>query len=752
MTKLVQDRIHDQDLPTALVAAIQFDEDMEFTPSLLKRVSNEKEKDELLRTLSGWGRTLFALAASSNMRLIMEFLMKDVIKDDGVDNVFFYTTSDYSFRTGLGHMVDDTLNIDIFQRALNSLEPKMRLQQLLWEEKGGINMFHRSKSRDFQKKLGELVMTELQDVDVSDITDLLFQSFGHQGHCEDINILNQLFDHGMTIQNLDYLELILSKTPENLKYKLLVNYEGGWQYNRIKDNVMMKRSHQKKSQLMLDLLLKHVDNEQVKRALRDVDNPEQHPLTVIQMVCDLGDTKKFRAILTIYENANIPIEDDLFAVDHQGGSLLHRAMAKVSEIPQHIFRVMKSDEMKMKMINQRRRSDGKCLLDIAQNNKRFLKGLIAGIVGNVEKTKLDHTNFIPYFQWLIKEKELDAIKALVAVFNDSIDNFISAQTDSKQNAFHIACANTRGSYQLIGYLLSMVKDEELRSYLTAKDNAANAPLRYGSTACRLFVLNYVWKREQKLVKELILDSKALLIVECLSSARELAAIFKFCDGDVLLDRSLIVQLSFGVEWSSDNDNIRELIVDTVNERTALESSTDFEIPQNGNTSVPAGIGRHVTLAGLVTQSDDFGLVPEAGGLMKSISANAKMQYVDPFLYPVDFWPIEDPETGNSSLALCLMADNRKLLDLIIDKLDLENKLAIHLTAYSNYNGSTYLHMAATRKTKRNEYCSLIVCHIDCSECLSSLLDRDISPRRTRIHINVMIFAFYTAEEVSDAKE
>ena len=411
MTKLVQSKIPDQDLTVALEVAVQFDEDMEFTQSLLDRVSTEKEKNELLRSLTIWNQTLFSLGTRSKMRSIMEYLMNDVIKYDGIDNVFFFTEPDYQFRVPLIRMVDDILNFDIFERALMSLKPMMRLQQLLFEKRNGGCILTESKSRDFQKKLAKLAMAELRDMKgpISDLTQSLLRCDYHQGHCDDINTLLKLFNHGATISNMEYLQLILSKTPQELKYKLLVNYEGGWEYNRIK--TVMEGSNQKKNQLMLDLLLDQIDNERVVDALRDVDNPEQYPITVLQLVCEKGDTKKFRAIQSIYEKANIPINDDLFAIDHQGGSLLHRAMAKVCDIPKYIFEAMKSDQMKIQMINQRQRSDGKCLFDIAQSsNKRLLKGVVSDILQNVEKTKMEYTEFIPYFHWLIKQKDLDSIR------------------------------------------------------------------------------------------------------------------------------------------------------------------------------------------------------------------------------------------------------------------------------------------------------------------------------------------------------
>ena len=418
MTKLVEGNIPDEDLDSALFAAAVYDEDMEFTSNILERFSTDKEKGQLLRSRTMWGRTLYALAARSKMRSVMEFLLNDVIKDDGADNVFFYTEPDFAFSTALLHMTDDSLNIDIFERALMSLKPEMRLQQLLWEGSNsdlteGGSILSRSKTPIFQKKLGELVMGELKNMEysISDISTNLLQCDGHQGHFEDIDILNQLFNLGMELLDKEYLEIVLSKTPKDLKYKLLVNYEGGWSYNRIR--LLMERSNLKNSQIILDLLLKHVENEWLMDALRDVDNPEQHPITVLQMICDQGDTQKFRFMQSIYEKAQIPLDDVLFAIDHEGGSLLHRAMAKSSDISQQIFKAMKSDKMKMMMINQRRRTDGKNLFDIAEStsNKRLLKGVMASIMANVEKNKMKYTEFIPYFQWLIKQKELNSIKA-----------------------------------------------------------------------------------------------------------------------------------------------------------------------------------------------------------------------------------------------------------------------------------------------------------------------------------------------------
>ena len=411
MTKLVQEMISDDDLASAVFAAVEFDEDMEFTQSLLDRVSTEKEKHELLRRLSGWNRTVFAMAAKVGNRSVMEYLMKDIIENDDDENVFFYCTPDFQFRIPLLHFVDDTLNFDIFEEALMSLKPEMRLIQLLWDERNGGSIVTKPKKREFQQKVGKLLMTELKNMkgSISDLAETLLKFDEHQGHCEYINIMIELFDLGMAIEDNEYLELILSKTQKDLKMKLLVNYDGFWSFNRIKN--VMDSSDRKRQRMLFKLLLDHFDSEQVADALRDVQNPEYPPTTVLQSVCDKGESRNFRTIQSVYEKAEIPIDDDLFTIDHHGSSLLHRAMDKVCDIPQQIFKMIESDAKKMKMINHRRKSDGKCLLDLAQSSssKQYVKKMISGIVGNIKKNQMECNEFISYFQWLIKEKDLDAI-------------------------------------------------------------------------------------------------------------------------------------------------------------------------------------------------------------------------------------------------------------------------------------------------------------------------------------------------------
>ena len=126
MTKLVQSNIADEDIGKAVLAAVEFDEDMEFTQSLLDRVSSEDEKHKILREFSGmecllplsesidfhhhlslcclhlwagWNSTIFAVAASCRNRRVMEWVMKDVVKNDGVDNILIYTEPDFQYLT-----------------------------------------------------------------------------------------------------------------------------------------------------------------------------------------------------------------------------------------------------------------------------------------------------------------------------------------------------------------------------------------------------------------------------------------------------------------------------------------------------------------------------------------------------------------------------------------------------------------------------------------------------------------------------
>lgn len=638
------------------------------------------------------------------------------------------------------------MNMDLFEKALQSLEPEQRLQQLLWQESGkgmqwGGTIVSRSEDRTFQKKVAKLVVTELKNMKgtISDITTALLRNDGHQGHCQDINILKQLFDHGRALMDEDYLEIVLDKTPKNIKHKLLANYEGGWAYNILMD-IMLNESNQKKSKKMIDFLQKHFDTEQLMNALRDVDNPKYNAESVLQKICEKGDINYFRVILSIYKKDNVQLDAEFGIRD--GDSLLHRAMAnRHDHIPKQIFNEIKNDAKKMEMINHRRRIDGKCLLDIAQSesNKQLLKRTVFGIVGKVEKTKMEYSQFIPYFYWLIKEKELDSIKALMTVFGgkDSISKFVGARNQSRRNAFHITCAHAdrRRNHEIIGYLLSGTNDDDLRTLLMAKDNAGCSPLAYAPLSCRLFVLEYVRKRNQQLVKELLLDSDALLLTECLSSARDLREMFKFCTDDLLLDRSLIVQLSFGVKWSSDGDEIRKLIVDAYNDRVG-NGPVVTEMPENA-------------LRAKSSFMESFEDLDEAEEIGMARSDNRFMDSVGPFLHPMDSWPIEDPVTGNSSLALCLMGDNRKLFGEIMVKLEDEDIATKHLMQYTNYKGSTLLHMAATRKENRQEYCEQILKKLTSQSHKNRLLlARDIDGNNI-MHLLAIHAPHYTPDENRD---
>ena len=338
------------------------------------------------------------------------------------------------------------------------------------------------------------------------------------------------------------------------------------------------------------------------------------------------------------------------------------------------------------------------------------------------------------------------IELLIAVFGekDSISKFMSHYTETKQNGFHIACAHARGSYNVIRYLLSNTNDEELRKLLMAKDNAGNAPLRYTSKNYRLMMLEYVRSKDKQLLRDLVLDSNAHLIFDCLSSAMDLRKILEFCNDDMLSDRSLIVQLSFGVDWSNENDEIRRLIVDYHNAANADGVVVTPDVSQSV-------IGDFMTQSGPhhdVEQQSDSEL-DEAGGLMKSHSSNL-MNYVDPFLDPFDFFrPIEDPETGNSSLALCLMADNRELFDALMAKLEVEIDLPNYLKEYTNFRGFTLLHMAALRTTKRNEYCKVLL-----KKCLTQqnkdklLYARNIEGNNI-MHLLSLYASHYTPDENRD---
>jgi len=693
MTKLVQDRLPDENIGEALFAAIWYDDEFEHTRSLMERCSTEEEKRKMLMGESKMGRTLFALAARFENRLAMEYVMEHVIQSEE-DRVFCFTKTDYQFHPPLSLFEDHPLQIDLFQKALLSLSPKMRMQQLLWrslyDETCG-SLLTRSKDRTFRKTLVKLVMAELRKMEdpIPEIAASMLRCNGHQGHCGQIDILHQLFDLGMKLLDEDLLDLVLAKAPtEDLKYRCFVNYEGELKYNRIKDVVMA--SDRKKRKMLFDLMQRHIlDSDRVLSILLDKDNGEAHPISALQISCDQGHKENFQAILNLYKGAKVSIEEQLFAVDNEGGTLLHRAMANVCEIPQRLFKEMKSDEMKMKMINQRRKSDGKCVLDIVHHDqhKKALKNEVMRIVRSpATGSKLEHSDFMPYFHWLVKENDLEKIRDLMDAFNEDV---ISSLSKNRRNAFHIACTKKRDDYGVIDYLLSKTKDEELKSVLMKEDNAQKIPLQYASKTRRLRVFEYIQRRDKRLLRDLILHSDAMMIMECASSENDLKAIFEFCDDDVVT-RRLIERLSFNVEWGSEGNKIRDLIVETYNIRNASRSQV---------LSEDAMESKHDELVS--------GPFPEAEALAENQSVTPILNKVDVALREEDCWPIEDPETGDSSLALSLMADNRELFVAILQKLDDERKGTEYLSTYTNYRGSNLIHMALSRTTKRNEYMKIL---------------------------------------------
>ena len=282
----------------------------------------------------------------------------------------------------------------------------------------------------------------------------------------------------------------------------------------------------------------------------------------------------------------------------------------------------------------------------SNDNKMMLKKAMAIILENIKTNKLKYVVFIPYFHWCIKEDDLESIKTLLEVFKDknSTAKLVNSRTADNKNIIAASCTSD-DKVELLKFLLSYVRDKDLRSILMHRDEDDYSALHSASKKCEALLLEHVMVRDKTLLRDMLCDDDAFLLRRHVSDKDELLEIFKYCAGQVLNDEVINLLLT-ACGWSQTNDEIRAVI---------MEKGKEFGVTEESMYS-------HV-----------------------------------------------NPQNGNIPLFECLMNSNEKWFNIILESIDLEDKDNIeYLIGYSNYNDENFLHGACKAPDDRLKYCQMVL--------------------------------------------
>ena len=411
------------------------------------------------------------------------------------------------------------------------------------------------------------------------------------------------------VSDTKYLDAVLTKAPESMKHKLLVNYEDGREHNVVwqllgqrsqkkdadSDSDMMDffgeydsdmdsdyldylmqtrgigkksaaRGNEKTDNAIMEVVLKHIEKPKLVEVLNDVANPKSKEKrdyqSALEKVVAEGDGENFERIKKIFADSKEDFEERLTASDSTGEPLLFKAIKKGDEaISTEILNAFGSDAAKMKVFNIRTKSDRSNVFANAKKNG-LIKKTIDSILDNIKSNKLKCGSFIPYFHWLITNNDLQSIKALFEIFDgekNAITKFMTSRLPDKRNVIALCCTRDTNE-ELLEFLLPKVLD--LRKIMMNRSSSNSITLSRASQKCKSIILKYVEEKDPELLKELLREDDYALVRGHVQSKERLAEMLAYCEGRVLNEEVIKMLLTIN-GWSEGEtrDEIRAILMD-----------------------------------------------------------------------------------------------------------------------------------------------------------------------------------------------
>ena len=269
----------------------------------------------MLRMINDHGNTMFFKAAWSEQgkskRELLRFFLDEVMKTDD-DSIFHLTTPQIvTGDTALRQFVDKPLVMDLFKEFMERLSPQQRIEQLVFKSYDRTTILTASSSKDFRDTLAEIMETALNAIETP---------------IEDFDTLWALFTFCFNnLTETKFLDLVLTKTPEEMKQSLLVNYDCRRSHNAVW--TMLGKGNEKEDKQKFDVVLKHIEKSKQLDALNDVANPELRHESALEKVCAKGDHEKFTMIKKLYDEQKDDFEAQLIKINYKGESLFRRSIA-----------------------------------------------------------------------------------------------------------------------------------------------------------------------------------------------------------------------------------------------------------------------------------------------------------------------------------------------------------------------------------------------------------------------------------------
>eukprot|EP01083_Nonionella_stella_P197476 725993_1 len=283
------------------------------------------------------------------------------------------------------------------EAVFNRFEPKSRLQHVLMMDFSRESLLRKTGWRKKTDSVFNIITSALTQL---------------AGDIDDIDTASPLFRFAVSNNNMECTKLILSKTTQSIKNELLIN---------------SKTIHKEKNiQSMLQMLTNEIQNTDIMTISNDDNDLHFKEPSVFHTYWQRCDMKCVNMLLSVYDECKESYQD-----------------ANI-----------------LQMIIQKTRS-GANVFDAARDKKtkQVLNECMSSIIDNIQTNdEIDCDSFMPYFQWLIKENELDSIRKLFDTLSHNqftIKALLYQHANTKQNAVHIAC--THNHIEILKYLLSFIR-------------------------------------------------------------------------------------------------------------------------------------------------------------------------------------------------------------------------------------------------------------------------------------------------------
>ena len=614
-----------------------------FVKAALDRIASDEERQRMLRMVNPAGVTMFGRAVNSQYDKLekgelLQWFLDDVIKTNE-DAVYHLTTpSVRTLSNPLSSLVDRTSTTSIFVECMKRLTPQQRIDQLLFKTYENRSILSSTSSKDFRDTLAQIMAEALNEI---------------KEPINDFETLWALFTFCFDElkDDVKYLDLVLSKAPDDMRPKLICHYEDNRSHNAIWK--MLGRGNEQEDKDVMALLLKFVDESQKMDLLNDKPNPERKEVrdyeSALVRVIERGDTEKFEMIKKMFAESKQDFEEQLTAIDSTGEPLLFKAIQSGEEtICEEILKAIGSDAAKMKVFNVRKKSNRSNIFSNASRNG-LVKKTIDTILENIKVNKLKSDSFIPYFQWLVGNNDLESIKALFEALKhekNAVPRFMASRWQDKRNVIALSCTSD-SKVEMLEFFLPKLRDKDLRKMLLNRNMSNSITLNDASQKCQDIILKHVKDKDPELLKELLIEDDRAIVRGHVGDKEKLVEIFAYCDGRVLTEEVINKLLSLN-GWSEGEtrDEIRAVIM--------------------------------------------------AKG--KEVGVTDQRMYLH-----------VEPSSGNIPLFECLTNGNGKLFDTIKGVIGLDDKDTLeYLIAYRNYRNENLLHGACRMSSDRLKYCQTVL--------------------------------------------